>query len=77
MTSSGFVQPLQLCWPGIMVQKEWDRIKKGFFVSLGIVTGIGIGATFLFYFLAQAPYFQYSYQKREALKTGYNSTLRY
>jgi putative MATE family efflux protein len=69
MTSSGFATALAAFVGQNYGAEKWDRIKKGFFVSLGIVTGIGIGATFLFYFGA-GPIFSIFLSEEEALKQG-------
>jgi len=69
MTASGFATALGSFTGQNYGAKQWDRIKKGYFTALRIMTVVGIGATLLLIFGAE-PLFKLFIQEPEAIAVG-------
>ncbi|WP_461205261.1 MATE family efflux transporter [Clostridium sp. DL1XJH146] len=69
MTASGFATALSTFVGQNYGAKKWKRIYKGYFMSLGIVTIIGVIATVLLIFGAE-PIFTIFIQEKEAVSKG-------
>ncbi|MBF8983853.1 MATE family efflux transporter [Lutibacter sp. B2] len=69
MTANGFSTAIGTFVGQNYGAKKWDRIYKGYFISLGIVSVIGIGATALLVFGAK-PIFSIFIPEKEAIKYG-------
>lgn len=69
MTAGGFSTALSTFVGQNYGAKKYNRIYKGYFASLVIVSLIGVGATFLLIFAAE-PIFSIFIQEEEAIKQG-------
>lgn len=69
MTAGGFSTALGAFVGQNYGAKKWDRIYKGYFIALGIVSIIGIGATCLLIFSA-GPIFSFFIPEEEAIGYG-------
>lgn len=69
MTAGGFSTALSTFVGQNYGAKKWDRIYKGYFIAIGLVSIVGVGATLLLIFGAQ-PIFSIFLTEKEAVAHG-------